>query len=302
MPALRASRLERRAVTPVEQSGLRFGRNPVALEPGEERAVDWRIAPWRCGAEPRRASHRRTETAAPAAAQRPTTVLRCRRCRRSAHRDARRRGVRPRVPVRSMTGTVKTASTVRSGRQAQARQCAGMRDQCSPSRPRWSRAIARERVAADAQPARRDERLPPPQPQIETGLGAGAGVVRQRLSIDQRGTQSAARPGTPTSRHVVAERLPRRQRPARQVRQQAGLGVMPRDEQRGVNTARLTDPIHAADALLEPRRIPRQFEADDPARARCRFRPCPATSVASSTEAVPRQKPIEAAVAARWSV
>lgn len=47
--------------------------------------------------------------------------------------------------------------------------------------------------------------------------------------------------------------------------EQAGFSRAPRHEMKYVDAPLLADPVHTADSLLEPHRIPRQFEIDDSA-------------------------------------
>src|SRR6185369_15245525 len=59
------------------------------------------------------------------------------------------------------------------------------------------------------------------------------------------------------------DRCARRREPPPQTFENRSLAGRARDEMTRVNRPALTDAIDAADALLEPHRIPRQFKIDD---------------------------------------
>jgi hypothetical protein len=81
------------------------------------------------------------------------------------------------------------------------------------------------------------------------------------------------------SLHVVAERVGRakvglrRKDPGAQPREDSRLPGAARNQVNGVDDPLLPDPIDAADALLEPHRVPRQLEVHDEAASAMEVQP-----------------------------
>ncbi len=265
------ARLERARLPKIEQARLGLAGKNLRLKCRRQRAL---AAPGslrdgarasRQGRDPprHRRGGRRPEGVGQRAARARVFRIRIHRYRRRCVARRRRRPRRGSAP--------RTRRGRGARRPARGGRLAG--DRCGP---RWPAPSLRRPPGQGERPAahERSGRAP--------GRARPATTDRARPTDPGESGTSACRSSAPAHRRfrrhhagqrVVTERPLRGEYPPRQVREQSGFRLVARNQQRQVRRPCLRDPIDASDALLEARRIPRQFEADDPSRPRLQVQP-----------------------------